>query len=232
MTAGGVVDREDRGNTSELLNLGDGLGRGLTRLNLLGVTGPQDQLGLVLAEAGNVGLEGLDAGVAAAVVDWDTDGESELAGDLGLLLGASATVPCPSRNLVSQLSLFSGHYIPSALPYIQATSVGSSRFPQLTSLSFHDSPSPQKSNIQSAYLTFSSSKVNPLPARTRRLYLMVGHLTTGLRRSMGLGATAAILVRRAFLRRSLRPGYISPQQKPVSFPCIDFPFFSPRKSSR
>lgn len=122
------------------------------------------------------------------------------------------------ENLISQLSLFSGHYIPSALPYIQAASGGLFTLSQLTSLSFHDSPNPQKSNIQSEYLTFSSSKVNPLPARTRRLYLMVGHLTTGLRRSMGLGAIAAILVRRAFLRRSLRPGYISSQAKTRQLP--------------
>lgn len=55
--------------------------------------------------------------------------------------------------------------------------------------------------------TFNSSKVKPLPARTRRLYLMVGHRTTGLNLSTGRGATAVALLILAFLLRSLRPGW-------------------------
>lgn len=41
--------------------------------------------------------------------------------------------------------------------------------------------------------TFSSAMVKPRPARTRLLYLMVGHRTTGLSLSTGRGATAATL---------------------------------------
>lgn len=54
--------------------------------------------------------------------------------------------------------------------------------------------------------TFNSASENPRPALTRRLYLIVGHRTTGLSLSTGRGATAAALVRRAFRRRDLRPG--------------------------
>ena len=54
--------------------------------------------------------------------------------------------------------------------------------------------------------TFSSAKEKPRPARTRRLYLIVGHRTTGRSLSTGRGATAAAFERRAFRRRSLRPG--------------------------
>jgi hypothetical protein len=55
--------------------------------------------------------------------------------------------------------------------------------------------------------TFSSARVKPRPARTRRLYLTVGHRTTGRSLSTGRGATAAALARRASRRRCLRPGY-------------------------
>lgn len=54
--------------------------------------------------------------------------------------------------------------------------------------------------------TFSSARVKPRPARTRRLYLMVGHRTTGRSLSTGRGATAAALAIRASRRRCLRPG--------------------------
>lgn len=50
--------------------------------------------------------------------------------------------------------------------------------------------------------------MKPRPARTRRLYLMVGHRTTGRSLSMGRGATAAALAWRAFLRETFLPGYI------------------------
>jgi hypothetical protein len=49
--------------------------------------------------------------------------------------------------------------------------------------------------------------VKPRPALARRLYLMVGHCTTGRSLSTGRGATAAALARRASRRRCLRPGY-------------------------
>ena len=58
------------------------------------------------------------------------------------------------------------------------------------------------------YLTFNSARVKPRPARTRLLYLMVGHLTTGLNKSIGRGATAAVFARRALRRLSFRPGYL------------------------
>ena len=57
------------------------------------------------------------------------------------------------------------------------------------------------------WYTLSSVSENPRPARTRRLYLMVGQRTTGRSLSTGRGATAAALVRRALRRRDLRPGY-------------------------
>jgi hypothetical protein len=55
--------------------------------------------------------------------------------------------------------------------------------------------------------TFNSAKVKPRPARTRRLYLIVGHRTIGLSLSTGRGATAAAFDRRALRRLSFRPGY-------------------------
>jgi hypothetical protein len=54
--------------------------------------------------------------------------------------------------------------------------------------------------------TFNSVKVKPRPARTRRLYLIVGHRTIGLSLSTGRGATAAAFERRALRRLSFRPG--------------------------
>jgi hypothetical protein len=54
--------------------------------------------------------------------------------------------------------------------------------------------------------TFNSVKVKPRPALTRRLYLIVGHRTTGLSLSTGRGATAAAFERRALRRLSFRPG--------------------------
>ena len=54
--------------------------------------------------------------------------------------------------------------------------------------------------------TFNSAREKPRPARTRRLYLIVGHRTTGRSLSTGRGATAVAFVSRALRRRSLRPG--------------------------
>ncbi len=56
--------------------------------------------------------------------------------------------------------------------------------------------------------TFSSAREKPRPARTLRLYLMVGHRTIGRRRSTGRGATAAALTRRAVRRRTFLPGCV------------------------
>lgn len=56
--------------------------------------------------------------------------------------------------------------------------------------------------------TFNSVRVKPRPARTRRLYLIVGHRTIGLNLSTGRGATAAAFERRALRRLSFRPGCI------------------------
>jgi hypothetical protein len=63
-------------------------------------------------------------------------------------------------------------------------------------------------NLRAQPLTFNSVKVNPRPARTRRLYLTVGHRTIGLNLSTGRGATAAAFERRALRRLSFRPGYL------------------------
>lgn len=66
----------------------------------------------------------------------------------------------------------------------------------------HHCPQPPQGQF-----TFSSARVKPRPARTRRLYLMVGHRTTGRSLSTGRGATAAALAIRASRRRCFRPGY-------------------------
>lgn len=52
---------------------------------------------------------------------------------------------------------------------------------------------------QAAYpvRTLSSVREKPRPALTRRLYLIVGHLTIGRSLSTGRGATAAAFWRRA-----------------------------------
>jgi hypothetical protein len=82
---GDGVDLEDGSDLADLLGLLDLLSGRVSLLGGLGVTGEQDELALVLVQAGNVRLEGLDGGVLAAVVDGDTDSKSHLAGDLGLL---------------------------------------------------------------------------------------------------------------------------------------------------
>lgn len=67
--------------------------------------------------------------------------------------------------------------------------------------------------------------MKPRPARTRRLYLIVGHRTIGLNLSTGRGATTAALERRALRRLSFRPGYSSWSDSPVHtvFPLCDLP---------
>lgn len=63
--------------------------------------------------------------------------------------------------------------------------------------------------------TFNSARENPRPARTRRLYLLVGQWTTGRSLSTGRGATEAAFAARASRRLCLRPGYA----KLVHCPC-------------
>ena len=55
----------------------------------------------------------------------------------------------------------------------------------------------------------TSSRVKPRPSLCFRLYLKVGHRTTGLRDFRGLGATLAALATRALRRRSLRAGWLN-----------------------
>lgn len=83
--AGDGVDLEEGSNRSDLLGLLDLGGGGVTLLGGLGVAGEENELALVLVQAGNILLERLDGGVLATVIDGDTDGQSDLAGDLGLL---------------------------------------------------------------------------------------------------------------------------------------------------
>ena len=54
---------------------------------------------------------------------------------------------------------------------------------------------------------FNSAKVNPLPALTFLLYLIVGHLTTGLKVSIGLGAILAALVNLWSLLEAFLPAW-------------------------
>lgn len=70
----------------------------------------------------------------------------------------------------------------------------------------------------SGKFTFSSARVKPRPARTRRLYLTVGHRTTGRSLSTGRGATAAALAMRASRRRCFRPGCAIHVSRPNSHP--------------
>ena len=74
------------------------------------------------------------------------------------------------------------------------------------------------STFDAAQFTFSSARVKPRPARTRRLYLMVGHRTTGRSLSTGRGATAAALAMRASRRRCFRPGCAIHVSRPNSYP--------------
>ena len=55
------------------------------------------------------------------------------------------------------------------------------------------------------YPTFNSATVKPRPARTRRLYLIVGARTIGLSLSTGRGAIFAAFWRRAVRRLSFPP---------------------------
>lgn len=77
---------------------------------------------------------------------------------------------------------------------------------------------PTTSTFDAAQFTFSSARVKPRPARTRRLYLMVGHRTTGRSLSTGRGATAAALAMRASRRRCFRPGCAIHVSRPNSYP--------------
>lgn len=63
----------------------DVLSGGVELLELTALAGEEDQAGLVVLEAGNIGNQGLLGVVGTAVVDGDTNGRSELLGDAGLL---------------------------------------------------------------------------------------------------------------------------------------------------
>lgn len=83
--AGDGVDLEERSDVPNLLGILDVGSGGVTLLGGLGVAREENELALVLVQTGDILLEGLDGGVAATVIDGDTDGKRELAGDLGLL---------------------------------------------------------------------------------------------------------------------------------------------------
>lgn len=80
----GGGDGEGGGDEGGLLDLGQ-VGLGVALLGGVGLAGQQDQALLVGLKAGDVGSKGLLAEVLAAVVDGDTDGGSQLAGDASLL---------------------------------------------------------------------------------------------------------------------------------------------------
>lgn len=92
---GGVGDGEggtDAGGDTLTLAVGESsldgvdlLGGRVKLLELTALAGEEDQAGLVVLEAGDVGNQGLLGVVGATVVDRDTDGGSELLGDTGLL---------------------------------------------------------------------------------------------------------------------------------------------------
>jgi len=83
--AGNGVDLEERSDGPDLLGLLDVGSGGITLLGGLSVAREENELALVLVQAGDILLERLDGGVLATVIDGDTDSQSELAGDLGLL---------------------------------------------------------------------------------------------------------------------------------------------------
>ena len=150
-------------------------------------------------------------GVQAAGVDGDADCGCQFAGDAGFLdarvlvvvlwetvferpMGRWETSVCSAQvedNHETDLMSCSCRRHSELVPFISSPTYFLNR----------------KRNQTQLYRTFSSCNVNPLPALARRLYLTVGHLTTGLNLSTGLGATAAALDRRAARRRDLRPGW-------------------------
>jgi len=83
--AGAGVDRKDGSDSASLGGSLDFLLRGVTGLGLIGTAREEDELRSVLAESGDVGLEGLDRGVLPTMVDGDPDAQSEFTGDPGPL---------------------------------------------------------------------------------------------------------------------------------------------------
>lgn len=63
-------------------------------------------------------------------------------------------------------------------------------------------------SFNSKYVTLNSSKLNPLPARTRVLYRKVGHLTMGFNEVVGRGNTRRALATRCACLLCLRAGCI------------------------
>lgn len=165
--------------------VGDGLELllgGVALLGLVALLGEEDQALLVGLEALDVGGQGLLGDVLAAGIDGDTDGGGVLAGDASGLDSALLESSIIASNLPQRA------HIVNQVTEDMARRACRSLF----------RPVDQR--------TFSSARVKPRPARTRRLYLMVGHRTTGRSLSMGRGATAAALAWRAFLRETFLPG--------------------------
>ena len=168
LLTGGVLDGEGGAEVSGVTLSGAVGGEGslgsvdlvsgrVELLELAALAGEENQAGLVVVEAGDVGNQRFLGVVGAAVVDGDTDSASELLRDAGFLYTSKSCCSMPIG--------------PSVIN------------------------------------TFNSARENPRPARTRRLYLMVGQCTTGRSLSTGRGATEAAFAARASRRRCLRPGY-------------------------
>jgi len=71
----------------------DLLGGRVELLELTALAGEEDQAGLVVLQAGDVGDQGLLGVVGAAVVNRDADGGSELLGDTGFLRNSKSLSP-------------------------------------------------------------------------------------------------------------------------------------------
>lgn len=200
----------DAGNGESGAGGGDALGGGLElllgRVALLGLVallGEQDQAGGVGLEALDVGGEGLLGQVLAAGIDGDTDSGSVLAGDTGslqILFHQSIVLPTNDLPLCCLFVCSRGR-----------TFLRSRNFPS------RGSQSQTRGVYSGVYRTFSSARVKPRPARTRRLYLMLEHRTTGRSLSIGRGARAAALALRATRLEAFLPGYIPKNSSQIRF---------------
>lgn len=145
---------------------------GVGLLGLVRLLGEENEAGGVGLQALYVGSERLLGEVLAAGVDRDADGRGVLAGDAGglkrkflLVFGIQ-----PNARFDLPTCRVSVHEISWSLSGL----------------------SPPK-GVAGTQCTFSSARVKPRPARTRRLYLIEEHRTTGRSLSTGRGATAAAL---------------------------------------